>query len=104
MLQQYQFKVRDKYAGTVLLKETLAAATRPTAFIIISSKPLVGLENGSLYSFYSNGLLPFANTHSVSKIYYNHSTLNLLTGDSQGHILVAYGEVETGFDFNFSYH
>ena len=51
---------------------------------IVSGQLLIGFENGSLYSFYSNDLLPFANTYAVSKIYYNHSTLNLLTGDSQG--------------------
>ena len=65
-------------------KLTLNSPTPPSAFIIINNRFLVGFVNGSIYFSGSSAFLPFGHQHSVSKIYYNLSTLALITGDASG--------------------
>ena len=65
-------------------KLTLNSPTPPSAFTIINSRFLVGFINGSLYFSDPSAFLPFGHQHSISKIYYNVSTLTLITGDASG--------------------
>ena len=100
----YVFNVKDLIANLNTTKFQILSSFSPSTFIVINGWSIVGLQNGSLYYQKDDALLSFGHSGEVSKIYYNLSTSYLISGDADGEVLVAYGNRDIGYSFNFSYY
>ena len=97
-------KQRFSGNGNIATKLTLTLASSPTVYLSILSKHIIGLKNGSFFSTVGDNLLDFHHSSAVAQMRYNESSLNLISGDEAGEIIVAHGKLSTGFSLNFSYH
>ena len=70
----------------------------------IGGKVVVGLENGSLFDNFYGDILPYQHQSQVTQIYYNITSMRMITGDATGQIIVSSGNLDTTFSFKFSYH
>ena len=102
--QEYLGKIRSRRTGSIKTRLTLTLASRPTTSTTLSSRHIIGLENGSFFYTDGESLLDFHHQGSVSRAYYNESTEKLITGDETGQVLVAHGNKTTAFTLDFSYH